>query len=147
MCSFLIPVTFQYTPTFDPSPPFLPILSQLTSRNPSILTQPQGSPMSSNVVMPPPIRSIVYQVPPPRIYNPLYPARDAPGPPNRPLPKPPVRPKYAINGPAVLYPTTVLRPVTVLRPTSPLMDMDMEPSVPASQVSGARNTVLLRRIA
>ncbi|KAI1463132.1 uncharacterized protein F4812DRAFT_447753 [Daldinia caldariorum] len=144
MCSFLIPVTFRYTPTFDPSPPFQLLLSHIISRNPLILTQPQGIPMPSNVIMPPPVSRVVYEVPPPHIYNPLYPARDAPGPPNRPLPKPPVRPKYRVGGPAVVYPTTVLRPVAVLRPTSP--PMDVETGVPAPRVPLAPNAVLLRRI-
>ncbi|KAI1474536.1 hypothetical protein F4774DRAFT_429721 [Daldinia eschscholtzii] len=142
MCSFLNPFILQRIPPSDPLPPFLLLLSELTSRDYSLAAQPRGGPMSSNIVIPPPISRIIYEVPPPHIYCLLHPTRDAPGPPNRPLPKPPVRPKYAIDGSVILYPTTILRPVTILHPTLP-----MEPSVPASQVPLAPNAVLLRRIA
>lgn len=98
--------------------------------------------MPTDIIIPPPVSRIIYEVPPPHIYGPLRPTRDAPGPPSRPLPKPPVRPKCVVDGPVVLYPTTILRPITILRPVSP-----MEPGVSASQVPPAPNAVLLRRIA
>ncbi|KAI0845686.1 hypothetical protein F5Y00DRAFT_163994 [Daldinia vernicosa] len=97
--------------------------------------------MPIDIIIPPPISRIIYEVPPPHIYGPLRPTRDAPGPPNRPLPKPPVRPKCAVGGPVVLYPTTVLRPITILHPVPP-----MEPGVPASQAPPTPNAVLLRQI-
>ncbi|OTB17594.1 hypothetical protein K445DRAFT_10294 [Daldinia sp. EC12] len=97
MCSFLNPFILQRIPPSDPLPPFLLLLSELTSRDYSLAAQPRGGPMSSNIVIPPPISRIIYEVPPPHIYCLLHPTRDAPGPPNRPLPKPP---RSCLTGPS-----------------------------------------------
>ncbi|KAI1459894.1 hypothetical protein F4805DRAFT_455282 [Annulohypoxylon moriforme] len=115
----------------------------------------------------PPVSRVIYTVPPPPPPPPqviFVNARDAPGPPSRPLPRPPTRPRPRPQPPmprpgtgevVVLEPATLLKPATVLRPVNqvvpaPVVDASGgRPLVPVVNVSlgSAPDGVLLRRVA
>ncbi|KAI1207034.1 uncharacterized protein F4807DRAFT_463097 [Annulohypoxylon truncatum] len=82
--------------------------------------------MSTTVIMPP-VSRVIYTVPPPAPPPLFIDARDAPGPPNRPLPRPPTRPRPRPQPPVprpetgasvVLQPATLWKPATFLRPVA-----------------------------
>ncbi|XDG08246.1 hypothetical protein ABKA04_007861 [Annulohypoxylon sp. FPYF3050] len=84
--------------------------------------------MPAHIIMPP-VSRVIYTIPPPSVF---INARDAPGPPNCPLPptpptRPPTRPRPRPAPPVprpdtttsvVLQPATISKPVTILRPVT-----------------------------
>ncbi|OTA95005.1 hypothetical protein M434DRAFT_29381 [Hypoxylon sp. CO27-5] len=80
---------------------------------------------------------VVYTSPPPAFVKP-HAWRDAPGPPNRPLPKPP-RPCPKRHATTLsLEPVTLLHPVTILTPVTPVTMVWALPPAP--------NAIILRPI-